>query len=256
MLPALAHEAIVIAADPEATITRLSRVVSKDPALATRVLHLANSAYSAPLQTVTTLTDAIVRMGTSPVRSLVIAACLASRGSDANMYGPGGRQQIDHAIGTAYMAHIAAERIGWSQDEAFLAGLLHDIGKLLLLKLARDYEKLSGNPVEQDELNALMTEDHAATGATLLKSMRFPRYLVETVAWHHDPQQAPLYQRQAAVVYFADRLSHRYGFGCDPDETPLIDDPVTADLTPSEEWIQSIDSRAAGLYAVARRILD
>jgi putative nucleotidyltransferase with HDIG domain len=255
MLPALAHEAIVIAGDPNVTITQLARVVSKDPALATRVVHLANAAYCAPLQTVTTLTDAIVRMGTSAVRNLVIAACLAARGSDARIYGPSGRDQIDHAIGTAYMAHIVAEQVGWDRDEAFLAGLLHDIGKLLLLKLAHDYGRSHETPVAADELNDVIATDHAATGAALLRSLQFPQHLVEVVMFHHEPQAAPHHQRVAEAIYFADRLSHRYAFGCDRDDTPLLDDPVCARVAPSEEWIQSIDSRAAGLYSVARRIL-
>src|SRR5213076_634603 len=64
MLPALAHEAIAVAADADVTIAQLAHVVSKDPTLATRVIHLANAAYCAPLQTINTLPDAIVRMGT------------------------------------------------------------------------------------------------------------------------------------------------------------------------------------------------
>jgi putative nucleotidyltransferase with HDIG domain len=251
MLPALAHEAIVIAADPDATIARLARVVSKDPALATRVLHLANAAYCAPLQTVTNLNDAIVRMGTGAVRNLVIAACLAAKGGDANVYGPSGRDQIDHAIGTAYMAHIVAERVGWNQDEAFLAGLLHDVGKLLLLKLAREH-----GPVDKDVLDDVVAKDHPATGAVLLKSLKFPHNLVEGVRWHHDPLSAPKHQREAEVIYFADRLSHRYAFGCEKDESSLLEDATCVEVAATEEWIQSIDSRAAGLYAVARKILD
>ena len=255
MLPALAHEAIAIAADPDVSIAQLARVVSKDPALATRVVRLANAAYCAPLQTVTTLTEAIVRIGTGAVRNLVIAVCLAARGSDAKVYGPAGRDQIDHAIGTAYMAHLVAERVGWNQDEAFLAGLLHDVGKLLLLKLAHDHSHRYATPIASDEIDDVIATEHAATGATLLRSLQFPRHLIEGVLWHHEPQAAPNHAREAEVLYFADRLSHRYAFGCERDDTPLLYDAACPRVAPTEEWIQSIDGRAAGLYAVARRIL-
>lgn len=255
MLPALAHEAIAVAADPDVTIARLSHVVSKDPVLATRVVQLANAAYCAPLQTVSTLSDAIVRMGTSAVRNMVIAVCLASRGCDARIYGPGGRDQIDHAIGTAYMAYIVAEQVGWNQDEAFLAGLLHDVGKLLLLKLAYDWNRQHGTPVPREEIDDVMTTEHATTGAVLLRSLQFPRHLIEGVMWHHEPQAAPNHQREAEVIYFADRLSHRYAFGCVRDDASLLDDALCVRVAPTEAWIQSIDSRAIGLCSVARRIL-
>lgn len=255
MLPVLAHEAIVVAVDPDVTITTLAHVVSKDPALAMRVVHLANAAYCAPLLVVTTLTDAIVRMGTAAVRNLVIAACLASRGCDARVYGSGGRDQLDHAIGTAYMAHIVAERVSWNQDEAFLAGLLHDVGKLLLLKLAHDYGRWNATPVHRHEIDDVMNTEHAAMGALLLRSLQLPRHLIESVMWHHEPQAAPNHPREAEVVYFADRLSHRYAFGCDRDDPPLLDDTLCVRVAPTEEWIESIDSRAVGLYTVARRIL-
>ena len=129
VLPALAHEAIAVAADPEVTIAQLSHVVSKDPTLATRVIHLANAAYCAPLQTVTTLPDAIVRMGTAAVRNLVITACLASRGGDPRVYGPAGRNQTTQDR-DPYMAHVVAER--WAGPRRSVSrGLLHDVGKLL-----------------------------------------------------------------------------------------------------------------------------
>src|SRR5436190_13020592 len=255
MLPALAHEAIAVAADADVTIAQLAHVVSKDPTLATRVIHLANAAYCAPLQTINTLPDAIVRMGTAAVRNLVIAACLSSRGGDPRIYGPAGRSQIDHAIGTAYMAHVVAERVGWNRDEAFLAGLLHDVGKLFLLKLAHDYARWNGSAVTVDVLDDVVATEHAAAGAVLLRGLQFPRHLIEGVMWHHDPQAAPHHPREAEVVYFANRLSHHYAFGCNRDDRPLLEDPCCVRLAVTDAWLQSLDTRAVGLYTVARRIL-
>jgi putative nucleotidyltransferase with HDIG domain len=259
MLPALAHEAIAVAADADVTINRLSRVVVKDPILATRVVQLANAAYCAPLRPVTTLSDAMVRMGTAAVRNMVIAACLASRGRDDRIYGEHGRRQIDHAIGTAYMAHLSADRGGWNPDEAFLAGLLHDIGKLLLLKLAHDWTRWHGTPVADEEIDDVLASEHAVAGALLLRASQFPRNIIESVLWHHQPEEAPDCLREAEVIYFANRLSHRYGFGCDCDETPdvpVVDDPRCARLDVNDAWIESLDCRAPGLFAVAKQALD
>jgi putative nucleotidyltransferase with HDIG domain len=255
ILPALAHRAITVALDPNVTIAQLSLVVSKDPALATRVMHLSNAAYCAPLQQVTTLTEAIVRMGTAATRNLVIVACLSSRGFEARVYGPEGRRQFDHAVGTAYMAHLVAELARTDPDEAFLSGLLHDIGKLLLLKLARDYTRWFNIPVSAEELDDVLVSEHSMLGALLLRELQLPRCLIERVMWHHEPQSAtqPL---DAEVTYLADRLSHRYAFGCDRDEKPIVGDLRCVRIVPTEIWLESVDGRAPGLYEVARQVLN
>jgi putative nucleotidyltransferase with HDIG domain len=234
----------------------LVRVVSKDPALAARVMHLANAAYCAPLQEVTTVGEAVVRMGTGAVRNLVIAACLATGGRDARIYGPGGRQQLDHAIGTAYMAYLVAQLARIQPDEAFLGGLLHDIGKLLLLKLARDYSRWVGTSASAEEVEDVMRSEHSALGAVLLRSLHLPRQLVESVLWHHNPQGAAEHPLEAEAIYLADRLSHRYAFGCDRCEDSLLDDAMCVRLTPTAAWLETVDGRAEGLYSAARRILS
>ena len=145
MLPARATEVMNLAMDPEVSASRIATVVSKDQVLATLVLRLANSAFSASA-TDTSVSDAVVRVGTRAVRNVVVASCLASRLKDPQIYGRHGTDLTDHSIGTAYLARLIAEQSGDSPDEAFLYGLLHDIGKLLILKLARDSKLRYGPP--------------------------------------------------------------------------------------------------------------
>jgi putative nucleotidyltransferase with HDIG domain len=256
ILPAAASDIITIVVDSEVTVAQISHIVSKDPVLATRVLRMANSAYCAPPQGVATIKEAIVRMGTAAVRNMVLAACLASRGRDPRVYGVRGRDEFDHAIGTAYTAYFVADLIGSSPDEGFLAGLVHDIGKLLLLKLAYDYGRWRGTPVDRAEIEEVIATEHASVGAGLLSRWRIPPTVHESVMWHHEPEAAPHYPRQAELVYVADRLSHRYAFGCERDERLLLEDPRCARLSISDEWIEMADSRVPALYAMARQILS
>ena len=137
----MARHVVDLALDPDVSATRITNVVSKDPVLATRVIQLANSAFSAPATEITSIGEAVVRMGTGPVRNVVTAACLSALSADPKIYGRHGRDHIDHSIGTAYLAWLLADRADESPDEAFLYGLLHDIGKLVILKLARDCRK-------------------------------------------------------------------------------------------------------------------
>ena len=144
MLPAVALKVIELVSDPDVTVMSLAPVVSKDQVLASRVLGLGNSAAYAGYQPATTLLEAMVRLGTVAVRNVVVTVSFASRMHDPRIYGEQGRHLVDHAIGTAYVARLLAERVKIDLEEAFMCGLMHDIGKLVILKLAYDHGRKTG----------------------------------------------------------------------------------------------------------------
>lgn len=256
MLPAMAQDVMRVALDPEVSPNRLMVIVQKDPVLATGVIRLANSAFSAPAGEITSISEAIVRIGTRAVRNVVTAVCFTSRVRDPQIYGTAGRALIDHAIGAAYLAWSVAECAGESPDEAFVYGLLHDIGKLLILKLAHDFRQRGGPRPDPDTVNRLIAEVHAAAGGRLLRGWKMPEGLSEAVAWHHDPDGAGPFRQAAAIAHVADRFAHRYGFGCDVIDWEPLEDPVARSLGITAEWLTRTDSYVPGLFDVARRILD
>lgn len=255
MLPALAHQVIELASDPDVSISRLSALVSKEQVIASRVLGLANSAFSAPLQEISTVHEAIVRLGTSAIRNVVVTVCFTSRMHDPAVYGGHGGQLVDHAIGTAYVARLLAERVRVGQDEAFLCGLLHDIGKLVILKLAHDHRRRTGTPLPDAIVELAILERHAAMGGLALRRWRLPSSLEAPVVYHHEYTAAPSQRRETAVAYAANRLAHRYGFGCDVDQADILDDPVCEELGIDAAWLAMLDERAPGLFEIARKIL-
>lgn len=256
MLPAMAGNVMTLALDPDVSISRISAVVSKDQVLATRVLRLANSAHCGPLEEITTINEAAVRMGTTAVRNVVLAVCLSSRLREANIYGPTGRALLDHGVGTACLAQQLASRVRVDPDEAFLYGLLHDLGKLVLLKLAKDFSQSGGTKPTDDELQRVMAERHATIGGLLMRKWQLPRTLEEPVVFHHDPVACERFPKQAAVVYAANRLSHRYGFGCRADNAiTLVGDPLAARIDADEALMAELDQKAAGLFSNARDII-
>jgi putative nucleotidyltransferase with HDIG domain len=253
MLPALAHEIAGIALDPDVPAIRITGVVMKDPVLATSVIQLANSAFSAPASEITSIGEAVVRMGTSAVRSIVTASCLTSMMANPKIYGSRGRDLIDHSIGTAYLARLIAEGCGGDADEAFLAGLLHDIGKLVILKLAAESHRGVAAPAAE-EVEALLLARHATFGGYLVKRWCLPKSLEDPIVWHHQPDRAQQRPRDAATIYAANRLAHRYGFGCPREAGPTDDDPFFASVGLDARALQRIDEHAPGLFEIARRI--
>jgi HD-like signal output (HDOD) protein len=255
MLPARATEVMRLAMDPEVSAGRIAIVVSKDQVLVSLVLRLANSAFSAPASEITSISDSIVRVGTRAVRNVVVASCLASRLNDPKIHGTHGATLTDHSIGTAYLARLIAEQAGESPDEAFLYGLLHDVGKLLILKLARDPSLRFGAPASDEETNALIVERHAEFGGYVLEQWKLPAHLHDPVIWHHHPEHAEMDPRAACIAYAANGLAHRYGFGCRPDEFNPLSDPVCANLGFDAVRLEEMDARAPELFAVARQII-
>ena len=255
MLPDFAHRVIDMVSDEDVSVAQLSAVVSKDQVLASRLLGLANSAYFAAMSEISTVQEAIVRMGTAAVRNLVVTVCFYSRMQDRNVYGERGKPLLEHGIGTAYMARLVAEWVDTDEEEAFMYGLLHDIGKLVILKAAYDVRRQVGAPIPEEVLDEVMREMHPHVGAVVLRRWRLPSMLDEPIVCHHDWQSARVAPKKAAITYFANRLSHRYGFGCTPDAVDLLADPVCAQLNVDAAWLEQTDKHAPGLFEVAKKIL-
>jgi len=253
MLPSLAHEVAEIALNPDIPAIRVTGIVSKDPVLATAVIQLANSAASASAVEVTSINQAVVRMGTSAVRGIVTAACLTSMMADPKIYGSRGRELIDHSIGTAYLGRLVADGCGGNGDEAFLCGLLHDIGKLLILKLASEPHRGVVKPAPA-EVDALIEAEHANFGGLLVKRWQLPSTLEDPIVWHHEPTRAERRPREAVIMYVANRLAHHYAFGCARAEVDIEAEPLFATVGIDAAALARFDERAPGLFEIARKI--
>ncbi len=254
MLPDQAQRVLQMVGDPEVTIATLAAVVSKDPVLATRVLGMANSAIYGAMSPLRSVADAVVRLGTRTVRNVVVTVSMQSQFKSPEVYGQEGARFMEHAVGTAYTAHLIADRVRADVEEAFLCGLLHDIGKLVVLKTAHQYQKRHNAIIRADELHAALTQRHAVCGALALGFWNVPDEVRAVVQYHHAFEDAPDPQA-AGICYAANLLSHRYGFGCQPEGDVVLEDAVFPYLELDADWIGQADVRAPGLFNAARQAL-
>jgi putative nucleotidyltransferase with HDIG domain len=256
MLSSLAHRVIALIGDPEVKVAQLSMLVSKEQVLASRVLALANSVYSSPSMPITTVKDAIVRLGTTAIRNVVITVSFTSQLAHPAIYGTRGRALAEHGIGTAYLARLIAEQAGANVEEAHLYGLLHDIGKLIILKRAYEFRRAGHSSPSDEEIEWAIRDHHAEVGGRALRRWKLPETLDEPVMYHHDYARAPENLREAAIAYLANLLSHRFGFGCESEAIDVLADPACGLLAIDQKWLDATDARAPGLFAVAREILS
>jgi putative nucleotidyltransferase with HDIG domain len=253
MLPGHVRELIQLALDPDVPAKRIASVVANDPVLAMQVIRMANSAFSAPAIRITSIDEAVVRLGTQAVRNVVIAGCLSAQLADPRIYGRRGADVVDHCIGTAFLASRLAERYGTS-GELFLSGLLHDIGKLLILKLAHEYRQRSPHGPTDEEVETVIAERHSQMGGWLAGRWDMPGSIADPIVWHHDPAWAEA-RTPVAVVYAANRLAHRYGFGCDADASDLLEDPIVREVGVDAARLAQLDAAAPAMYDAARHVV-
>jgi HD-like signal output (HDOD) protein len=253
MLPAHVSEIVRLAFDPDVQIKRIAAVVKNDPVLAMQVVRMANSAFSAPAIRINDIDEAVVRLGTKAVRNIVIAGCLSAQLADPKIYGRQGRAIVDHCIGTAFLASMLGERFGMS-GELFLGGLLHDVGKLLVLKLAHEYGRQAATPPAEEEIDAIMAERHPQLGGWLAGRWNMPTSLADPINWHHDPEWAED-RKPAAIVYAANRLAHRYGFGCEAEAFDPSEDPILAEVGVDAARLAQLDALAPAMFETARHIV-
>jgi putative nucleotidyltransferase with HDIG domain len=202
---------------------KVVRLVTFDPALTMKILQVCNSAAFAGSDSVADLNEAVMRIGFGEVFR-ILAAILSEQALSGTQAGYGLEQGElwDHSAITAIAAQTIARDRGLDQNLAFTAGLLHDIGKIVLAtalegaysKLVEETEAKGHSLLEAEKL--VLGADHAEVGGRLLEQWKFPAPLVASVTWHHDPIKANTHQPMAACVYLANLIAgftgHSYGY--------------------------------------------
>jgi len=183
--------------ETQASANDLKRVISLDPVLTGRVLKLINSAYFALGKPITSLTRAIIMLGVNTVKNLALSFAIMK-----NMKGSGSFHAFTtnefwmHCLGVGVVAKSLAAAKGLfptEQEEYFVAGLLHDLGKLPLNKqFSEEYFQVCQSASKQSEPFYLSEDrrlgiDHCTVGAMIAKKWRLGESLIETLANHHHP---------------------------------------------------------------------
>jgi putative nucleotidyltransferase with HDIG domain len=183
--------------DPRAGLAEMSAIIEREISLTAKVLQVVNSSYFGLPRSVTTVAHAVAHLGANVVRALVLSHEIAERaGAGARALPAGfplGAHQA-HALRVASLARAVAGG-GAAADDAFLAGVLHDVGKLVLaaqrptwLPNATALADARGLPVHEAEA-ALFGVSHAEVGAYLVGLWGLPFRIVEAVAQHHAPSR-------------------------------------------------------------------
>lgn len=215
---------------PRYTAADIGSVISRDPGLTTRLLKIANSSfYNFPSQ-IDSVSRAITIIGTRELRDLILATSVSRlfKGLPNDLVTMDDFWRHSVCCGLAARS-LAAQRGERQLERFFVAGLLHDIGSLLVYRkipeLAREallrcqHNDVALYRAEQD----VMGFDHAAVGGEILRKWKLPEQLQEVVEYHHTPTLATRFPRDVALVHIADVVAEamQYGSSGDPRVPPM-----------------------------------
>jgi len=237
-LPDVATKVMQLSEDPEVSPRAIAETVERDPAIATRMLKLVNSPYFGVRGTITSIQQALVFLGVSNLRNLVLSSSVMDLFSQDGEVGSFDRRGLwVHSIATALAARALSHRMRVGDPEiAFTAGLIHDVGKVVIDKhfhadFARIVELMDAHHAAMiDAETAVFGLDHAEVGHYLTQRWALPEVLQEAVGFHHTPRGATQHANIAALIGYADHVVRQLKLGNGGGETPQLDGEFEAVL--------------------------
>lgn len=227
--------------DPLSDIEDIGHVISQDPDLTARLLKLVNSSFYGFPQRIETVTRAILMVGLKELQNMVWAS------SAVETFSKLPPKQINmasfwrHSIFTAVVGRILARECNVLHPERiFVAGLLHEIGRMLFyIKAPKQAARVLTAEEEAPDRDVTLIEqeilgmDHAEVAAALFEQWNFPPSLVEAVQFHHQPALADEFALEAAILNVANVMAHALESGeedaleenCDPHAWKLLNIP-------------------------------
>jgi HD-like signal output (HDOD) protein len=218
--------------DPRASAKDLARIITDDQVLTARLLKLVNSSFYGFPQRIATVTDAILLIGFDAIRSLLLTTSVFDLFPARTVRSRRDQELLwDHSLGCAVGAKVIAGAVRHQKiEELFVAGLLHDIGKIVEMTLRPgDFAQITARVAERRQLISVAEMEvlgctHADIGRLLAERWNLPVKLVSVIAWHHTPMAAGAFAAESSIVHLADILARalQLGSGGD-DKVPPLD---------------------------------
>jgi HD-like signal output (HDOD) protein len=223
-LPKVLERVVAALEDQDVDFDSVADLIEIDQALTSQILRLANSAFYSTQGTVSRVTQALLVLGSVVTRSVLLSSTVL------DIHKVALRGFWEHSLGCAVAAGaIAKVTERCHPEEVTAAGLLHDLGKVVLYKELPDVfeEVVAGAAAEgrafRDVEHAVLGMDHCDIASWLVERWNFPACLAEPIAFHHAPARARVARDETAMVHVANALVRGigYGSGGDPFVPPL-----------------------------------
>jgi HD-like signal output (HDOD) protein len=264
-LPSMLNNINQMILNPRTSAKEVAQVISSDPALTSKVLRVVNSSFYGFPNRITTITHAIVILGFNTIKSIVLSSTIFDVFRRTVKPGDFDRTEFwKHSIGCGAAAKVLGRRLGYPMlEELFIAGLLHDVGKIVMDQFLSDkFQEVLGLVRQNDLLIAdaemqVLGATHADVGSWLFEKWNLSKGLVDTTRFHHNPALAADTQKFAEIIHVADILVRacRFGNGGD-NKIPALSEAAWKDLGLQEGEMDELLQQTGGEIEKAMIFLD
>lgn len=230
LLPQAASQVMALASDPKADAAKLSALIHQDQALAAHVLRIANSPAYMPRSPVVSLQHAVAMLGITLLSEIAFTASLKSGAFKVPGYEEDVKQLWRHSLASGAFSKEVARMRRVNVESAYLCGLLHAIGKPVVLRTATTLASQQRIALEKPILASWIDGYHFEVGALIAEKWGLPKQVAVVIQYYREYDHAPEFRQECLLTCVADRLaSHLLTPEEMPEET-LRDHPVFAEL--------------------------
>ncbi|MFH1843874.1 MAG: HDOD domain-containing protein [bacterium] len=237
-LPIIYQELFKLMQDPNVTIADLADIISNDQALTAKLLRLVNSAYYGYQREIQTISRALVVLGFRAIRNAALALSIfdqfSGEESDSHLNIV---KFWEHSVTVASICKVLAEKVTPNlAEEAFVIGLLHDTGKLIMKKyFPADFDTLTHHLAADEKCwiegeKELFPVNHATIGKTVFRAWDFPASVVEAIQFHHDSIDASSHPQLISLLQVSNSISYHLEMGSPLSHGPTPIDPDVFDI--------------------------
>lgn len=255
-LPTIITKIVSLAEDPDSTVDHMEREILKDQVLTTKILRLANSAYYGYARKISTISQATILLGFQAIKSIALASTVSVfLTSELKGYSLEKDALWTQSQTCAIISRYIGKHIKYhNPEEAYIAGLLRDIGKTILNQhMEKEYMEVLSK-VEGENISFLQAEkeilgfDHGEVGAKVAEKWNLPEDLVDAIGHHHTPELSDSNIQLVSIVHVADAITMMLGVGLGLDGLAYNLSPVAIEtLGLDEEEFHNIISNVADL---------
>ncbi len=229
--PIVFHQIQKVINDPKVSAAQIASILAEDPAMSVKVLKLTNSAFYGLTREVESVKQAVVIVGLEAIKNLVLSASVLDMFKGKDFDQEFQERFWRHSLATAFCSRLLTRRVQRrglvDSDTAFSAGLLHDIGKIVVCCfLGPEHRKLTqargdNPPMPSFELeDTVLGYNHAQVGSLLAAQWKLPHKLIDAINFHHQPQSSDCQEPIPYIIYLANYIAKRTFY--ERDEAYLV----------------------------------
>jgi len=241
-IPGALKKLLKVLENQKVSLNEIGSFISSDPVIATKVLKMVNSPIYGFPGRISSVSQAVILLGLNVIKGLLLGVSVFEL-MQRSMVG-----LWEHSMGCAIAARVIAKKKGLKEpEEVSIAGLLHDIGKVVLIMQFHEYYEHAMKKAEEDGIIISEAEKnvfavtHADAGTWMTQKWRFPASLTDVIGYHHKPHLSKFAPVETAIVHVSDILVRARGFGFAGDNmVPVINSVAWESLNMTESDLKDV----------------